>query len=307
MKKVRRPDARDDVRRRSERLNVVRVTDVPLREVSGICLRRGAGGALSLVAMGDRAATAAWAVLPVDPGDEPAWETADLRGLTGTKLPPEDTQIEAVCADGAGRLLLLQESPPRAELVDPAGRRVVAAFTLQVPEHHPLGPAWERSAGSRGEGGVFLANGHVLVAKEKDPAALIEFGPAGEAPSGFVPGAQLAPGAAWPVAEGEQIFVALATWLPDHQLEAALGDFSDLEVGPDGELYVLSDQSAAIARLADLAPDAATASARRYWQIEGLDGKAEGLAFTAAGRPLVALDTPKPRRNLVLLDPPVAV
>ncbi len=307
MKKQKRRDGRARGGRGSARLTVARVADVPLREVSGICLRRAADGSLALVAMGDRAATAAWAVLPDDALADLQWETADLRGLAGTKLPREDTQIEAVCADGAGRLLLLQESPARAELVDPASRRVVAAYALEVPAPHPLASAWERAAGSRGEGGVFLANGHVLVAKEKDPPALIEFGPAGEAPSGFAPGAALAPGAAWTAAEGEQTFVALAAWLPDADLGTALGDFSDLEVGPDGRLYVLSDQSAAIARLHDLAPDAGTASAERVWEITGLEGKAEGLAFTAAGRPLVALDTPKAKRNLVLLEPPIAV
>jgi hypothetical protein len=37
-----------------------------------------------------------------------------------------------------------------------------------------------------------------------------------------------------------------------------------------------------------------------------MDGKPEGLAFTAEGRAIVGLDTRKPRRNLVLPDPPVA-
>ena len=37
-----------------------------------------------------------------------------------------------------------------------------------------------------------------------------------------------------------------------------------------------------------------------------LDGKPEGLAFTAQGRAIVGLDTPEPRQNLVLLEPPVA-
>jgi hypothetical protein len=35
-------------------------------------------------------------------------------------------------------------------------------------------------------------------------------------------------------------------------------------------------------------------------------GKPEGLAFTSDGRAIVALDTKKARRNLVLLTPPIA-
>jgi hypothetical protein len=42
------------------RLRVRRVVDVPLREVSGICLRRGRNGGTSLIAVGDRAAKIAW-------------------------------------------------------------------------------------------------------------------------------------------------------------------------------------------------------------------------------------------------------
>jgi hypothetical protein len=35
------------------------------------------------------------------------------------------------------------------------------------------------------------------------------------------------------------------------------------------------------------------------------DGKPEGLAFTAEGRAIVRLDTRKPCRNLILLEPAV--
>ena len=43
-----------------DRLRVLRVVDVPLREVSGICLRRSRNGRMSLIAVGDRVATIAW-------------------------------------------------------------------------------------------------------------------------------------------------------------------------------------------------------------------------------------------------------
>ena len=41
-------------------LQVRRVVDVPLREVSGICLRRSRNGRMSLIAVGDRIAKIAW-------------------------------------------------------------------------------------------------------------------------------------------------------------------------------------------------------------------------------------------------------
>jgi hypothetical protein len=223
-----------------------------------------------------------------------------------SRISGEDPQIEAICVDGAGRVLLLQEMPARVELVDLSARRVVSSIALEVGPGHPLAGAWADPDGSRGEGAVLLRNGHLLVAKEKDPPAFIEFGPAGESPSGFRANAGLGDGARWDVAEGELVFTALAWWEPTRSLRDVCEDFSDLEVGPDGRLYVLSDQSESLARLHVLDPDERKARAARAWRIDELDGKPEGLAFTPHGRAVVALDTRRAKHNLVLLDPPIA-
>jgi hypothetical protein len=282
------------------------MVDVPLKEVSGVCLRRGPTGALQLLAIGDRVATAAWFTQPTDDHAPLEWLTADITGLEGTRLPADDPQIEAICADGAGRVLLLQESPPRAELIDPADRRVVASVALDVPGDDELARSWADPAGSRGEGAVFLPDGHLLVAKEKRPALLIEFGPSGSEPIGLARGGGLPPGAAWAIGPGEQRHVPLAVWSPDKALRKACTDFSDLELGPDGHLYLLSDKSGSIARLSDLSPSEPVVTAAAHWDVGDLPGKPEGLAFTPNGRALVALDTRKARHNLILLEPPIA-
>ena len=100
--------------------------------------------------------------------------------------------------------------------------------------------------------------------------------------------------------------MALATWFPDETLAKACDDFSDLEIGPDGRLYLLSDKSASIARIADLRPDGGSAACTATWRLDDLDGKPEGLAFDAEGRAVVALDKRKARNNLVLLEPAIA-
>jgi hypothetical protein len=133
---------------------------------------------------------------------------------------------------------------------------------------------------------------------------LIEFGPPGSRPIRLLAGGQLQDGARWPIGEGYHVFVALAVWFPDETLATTCADFSDLEIGPDGGLYLLSDQSATIARLGDLPPGGGMATVLAAWQLDELDGKPEGLAFTAEDRAIVALDTRKARRNLVLLEPP---
>jgi len=123
---------------------------------------------------------------------------------------------------------------------------------------------------------------------------------------GLVRGGALPDGRRWPIKEGSHRFVALATWLPDQTLTKNCADFSDLEIGPDGHLYLLSDKSATIARLDDLPAGGGTAALLDVWRIGDLDGKPEGLAFNSTGHAIVGLDTRKPRRNLILLEPAIA-
>src|SRR5215469_4936874 len=288
------------------RLRVSGVVDVPLQEVSGICLRRSRNGRMFLIAVGDRVAKIAWFSLPRSNGGRIDWHTSNIAKLSGSMLPKHDPQIEAVCADGLGRILLLQETPPRVELIDPKALKAVASIDLAVEGRGKIARAWSDPKGSRGEGMVLLPGGHLLIAKEKKPAAFIEFGPPHSRPRGLAHGGALANGKQWPIKEGHHRFVALATWLPDKALAKTCADFSDLEIGPDGCLYLLSDQSSTIARLDDLSAGGGAASLLDAWRLGDLDGKPEGLAFSAQGRAIVGLDTRKARRNLVLLDPAIA-
>ena len=56
---------------------------------------------------------------------------------------------------------------------------------------------WSDPKGSRGEGMVLLPGGHLLVAKEKKPATLIELGPPQSRSRGLVRGGALADGERW--------------------------------------------------------------------------------------------------------------
>jgi hypothetical protein len=169
-----------------------------------------------------------------------------------------------------------------------------------------LARSWNDPDGSRGEGAVLLPRGHLLVAKEKHPTALVEFGPEGARSQGLVQGGALACGARWPIENGDHRYVPLAVWLPDKSLNKACDDFSDLEIGPDERLYLLSDKSATIARLDDLTPGGGTARHTASWRLDDVNGKPEGLSFSPTGRAIVALDKRKACNNLVLLDPAIA-
>jgi hypothetical protein len=258
-----------------------------------------------LLAVGDRAAKIAWFTPPLTDRGRIDWHAINIAKLSGSVLSNHDSQIEAICADGLGRVLLLQETPPRVEVIDPKALRAVASIDLAVEGRSEVARAWFDPKGSRGEGMVLLPGGHLLIAKEKKPAALIEFGPPHSRSRGLVRGGGLADGEQWPIKKGNHRFVALAIWIPDKTLVKTCGDFSDLEIGPDGYLYLLSDKSSTIARLDDLPAGGGTAALLDAWRLGDLDGKPEGLAFTGQGRAIVGLDMRKPRRNLVLLEPAV--
>src|SRR5215472_15870904 len=302
-------DTRSDGKKRKpsrNRLRVRRVVHVPLRDVSGICLGRSDDNRKFLIAVGDRAAKIAWFSLSGSEDVQIDWHTRSIAKLSGSKLPKHNPQIEAVCADGGGRILLLQETPASVELIDPEALEAIASIDLVVEGRGKIARAWSDPKGSRGEGVVLLPGGHLLVAKEKKPAALIEFGPPSSQSRGLVCGGALADGERWPIERGHHRFVALAIWLPDKALAKTCADFSDLEIGPDGYLYLLSDKSSTIARLDELPAGGGTTVLIDAWRLGGLNGKPEGLAFTAQGRAIVGLDTRKARRNLMLLEPAVA-
>src|SRR5262249_53497309 len=141
-----------------------------------------------------------------------------------------------------------------------------------------------------------LPGGHLLVAKEKKPAAFIEFGPPLSRSRGLVRGGALADGERWPIKKGHHQFIAHAIWLPDKTLAKTCADFSDLEIGPDGCLYLLSDKSCTIARLDDLPAGRGTALPDA-WAPGDPRGKPGGLAVTAPGGGSGALHTPHARRQ----------
>jgi hypothetical protein len=78
------------------------------------------------------------------------WHMRNIAKLSGSMLPKHDPQIEAVCADGLGPVLLLQAIPPRVELVDPKALKVVASIDVAVEGRSKIARAWVDPKGSRG-------------------------------------------------------------------------------------------------------------------------------------------------------------
>jgi hypothetical protein len=126
----------------------------------------------------------------------PLRSKAEMRG-SGTPGPGEgDGAMVATEGKNVGRVLLLQEGPSRVLVLSAGLARVEAVVELAVASGQPgFGREWADDDNARGEGLLLMARGHMLVAKQKDPVCLIEFGPAGDAPLGVSPETLLAPGA----------------------------------------------------------------------------------------------------------------
>lgn len=274
---------------KTPKLAVRDVADVPLRELSGLAL----GPAGDLLAVGDREPSVFTA--PLEPWP-PRWHGIDLAGL---KLPEGGTQFEALVGIGDHTVLVLQEQPALVLNIDLAAVALRGTLQLEVPEGHRLREAWLGDRSSRGESLVLADRGHLLVVKEKDPSAILEFGPPGEPPVGWRRGApRVGP------APGDATLTVLATWWLSKRLSKELPDISEAAVGPDGCLYLLSDQGSAIARLPDhLDAAGGTVDADAVWRIAGRPENPEGLVILPDGTALVGLDTQAPRRNLLRLEP----
>jgi hypothetical protein len=84
-------------------LSVLRTEDVPLQEVSGVCLRREAGGDMALVAFGDREV---WQLPTLDGKPEGLALTRNGRAMVAldTKLAKENlVLLEPPIAEVAAR------------------------------------------------------------------------------------------------------------------------------------------------------------------------------------------------------------
>lgn len=280
---------------------------VPLLEVSGLASTSDRAGTVTIAAIGDREATIAWATTPGDPA-QLEWQVLDLRHAQGTRIPQRDPQLEALTIDGAGRLLLVQEHPCRAEFIDARERRVLSHVELEVgPGAGQLHTSWQDPEGSHAEGVVLLRDGHLLVVKEKAPAALLEFGPAGDEPAGFGRDRWLGEQDAWELPAGEVTLTLLAAWLPDSDLRRACPDFSDAAVGMGGQLLMTGDQARVAIQVDAATPDAeepfaGTFSAQAIWQLDGVEDKPEGVAVLPDGSVLIACDRRSVKKNLFLVE-----
>lgn len=279
---------------------------IPLAEVSGLTLVRAGDGAATLVAVGDRSGTVATATL--EDGAPSGWATHDLGAHLGIVPEHGRAQLEAVAADGAGGVLLVQEWPNRGEYIVVPEARVAAEIWLTMPspadDEQPglaeLRESWLDADGSHTEGVVLLRDEHLLVVKEKDPTALVEFGPAGERPGGFQADRWLEPGRPWLSDPSDRELTALAAWYPQESLAEECPDLSDAEPAAS-RLVLLSDQGSAVAlvpgQLPAEHPFDGRFDAELVIRVKKIADKPEGIAMLPEGDVVIACDRKSKKKD----------
>lgn len=279
------------------RLSPVATLDIPVREASALAVVRRAGGE-ALMAVGDR--DASLAVGQLSNGRPQDWQQVDLSAAFAA-VDADGTQLEAVAGDAAGNVLLAQEDPSRVFVLDADLAQITHVVDLDARTDAALAEGWERDENSKVESIVPGPDGQLLVVKEKKPICLAMFAPTAVA-SATLADLRTVPGN-WAESLGQSLgsLKAVASWPAGKSLQR-LGDISDATIGPDGALFLLSDQSAAIARVDELPAAGEKVSAVEVWEIEGWPDKCEGIAFDSQGYCYVAIDSPKDAKNLLVFD-----
>jgi uncharacterized protein YjiK len=280
-------------------LRLVEEIDIPVREASGAAITRR-DGVTRVSVIGDRTGRLASATYSDADGFGP-WDQSDLADHPDWQVDDEDSQLEAITYVGDSTVAIMREDPSLITVGDPITGQVTAQITLVVSDAAQL--PWD-DAGSRGEGLVLLSDGRLLVAKEKDPAALIIFAPPG-APTGLAAADLLDVGTAWDAPEGAVDFEAVAIWPLAGDAADVLDDISGLAVGPDRSLWLLSDESARLARLAldqPLGTELTLSDLDEVLEIPDVNGKPEGVAVLGNNRFLITLDRDSKKNNGAIVE-----
>lgn len=261
-----------------------------LEEVSALCARPHADGGAELLAVGDEDFAVVAATLVGD-GLEDARRTELGDSLDDdVRHRNSGSEWEAVAADGEGRVFVVSESSAEVVVLSPDLKSQVHTIELDVhmgPDRRARQLLGDENAGP--EGIVLLADGHLLVAKQRDPILLIEFGPDD------------------PVARDERTkLVPLRSWRLREDDEEEVESVNDLALDGQGRLHAVSSRSRCIYELR-LDTDEDKVRIAQRWHLPdeiepGRKRRAEGLAFDGQDRPVVAIDSRQLDENTFLLE-----
>jgi hypothetical protein len=289
-------------------MKIVHETALPIREISALAIRRSDAGGLQILAVGDEDFAVVTAECGEDGRPKGTRREELFLPLVGSGIDLRDgSGFEGVAADGAGRVFILQEEQSRLLVFSQDLRRLLHVLALDVPPDSPIAAAWDKDVNERAEGLLLLRDGHVLVAKQKNPAALLEFGPEDDEPLGVSSETVLSDTERFTLPKTEDgRLVALASWALAGDAEERLPTVNDIALGADGRVYLISAKGQMIARLEKHLQPTERIKLGKAWKIEGElpegdDARPEGLAFVA-GATVIGIDCKLAGNNLFVLS-----
>lgn len=278
-----------------------------LREISGLSLSPTDDAEhLELSAVGDRFATIKTALIDSRGQTLIAQQQIDFaagivnefslcaseRIIACKKLTDDMTrQWEAIASDASGRYFLLQEQLATIVAYDPDKEQVVAIINLahfDLSSRQSKTEVVKQKANALGEGMVLLGNGRVLVVKERESAAIVEFAPEGELARGYEPSYRLRQGAIFPLPLKRQVFVPLAHWQIPSKFRGC--DLSEIQTDAGGRLYVLSQSCRFIGLVGSLEVNAKEFRLQKTWALPSELRRVESFVVLPDERFVVASD-----------------
>ena len=302
---------------------------IPIAELSGLTMAINSAkktrGEISLYAVGDASYEVAHIRINTSLGDagvQPIIHLYDLQNVISNQHIKDASQWEAIATDGNGTACMLNEIRSELSCFDHSFQNNRGNFTLDVSSLRNLNLTWEEQPNSRGEGMILMKKGHVLILKEKKPSMLIEFGPEGALPMGYdmttflnvgdtftglnVDKSKLSDRLNQPIPSPTRL-VALKTWQFSKHLSKLAKDASEIIVGPDKRVYLLSQESSTLCRLEKtLKPneDKVTIDHDACWKLPAEIDKAEGMVIDELMNPWIGIDIKDTsKQNLFRLSP----
>ncbi len=216
-------------------------------------------------------------------------------------------QWEAFAIDGSGRNFLLQESSHAIIVMNGPVTSVqqIVNFDFSKSKFAPSRVSKKQRRlddDLSAEGFILLKNGHILIAKEKNPAVLGEFGPVGHQALGIGKDTILGENEAFEIPGNTErsSLELLAEWqIAGH----GKCDIADLASDGSGSVYILSENCKSIKKIDRLLPTESVAVAVEQWRMPKNVKSPEGFAIDYLNRFWVVSDIRGPGDNFFVVAP----
>lgn len=211
---------------------------------------------------------------------------------------------EAVAVDGKNNIFILQEYSGNVFVFDQALSQLRAIIALDFTQYEEKSKNSKNinTESSLGEGIGLLKNGHILVAKEKSPTVIIEYGPKGDKPLGVNSSTILEKDEAFTIKvnEGKATYEPLKAWSFN---EKSIGkcDISDLALNMDGKVYALSETCSLVFVINGISIKETHIDFTEIWKLPGKIKKPEAIAVSHKGEIAIGSDRKKNKPNIFLM------